>query len=105
MKPWSGASAPRRPGRGQRSQGVIDALPRGRAIINQRRDYPEIDAATNGDPTAGIPHLHRLRRFAPLTPRPSLPITAPDLRLRRRCFRRRQETGRHRRGGFDLERR
>ncbi len=38
-------------GRGQRSQGVIDALKA--ADINV--DYLEIDAATNADPTAGIP--------------------------------------------------
>jgi len=38
-------------GRGQRTQGVIDAL----KAANITVDYLEIDAATNADPTAGIP--------------------------------------------------
>ncbi len=38
-------------GRGQRSQGVIDAL----TAAGMNVDYLEIDAATNADPTAGIP--------------------------------------------------
>jgi len=38
-------------GRGQRSQGVIDALKAAKMNV----DYLEIDAATNSDPTAGIP--------------------------------------------------
>ncbi len=39
------------PGRGQRSQGVVDALKAAKMNV----DYLEIDAATNSDPTAGIP--------------------------------------------------
>jgi len=38
-------------GRGQRTQGVVDAL----KAANMTVDYLEIDAATNSDPTAGIP--------------------------------------------------
>ncbi len=38
-------------GRGQRSQGVIDAL----KAAGMNVDYLEIDAATNSDPSAGIP--------------------------------------------------
>ncbi len=39
------------PGRGQRTQGVIDAFD----AANLTVDYLEIDAATNSDPSAGIP--------------------------------------------------
>jgi len=38
-------------GRGQRTQGVVDALTAAGVTV----DYLEIDAATNADPTAGIP--------------------------------------------------
>ena len=38
-------------GRGQRTQGVVDALEAAGMTV----DYLEIDAATNADPTAGIP--------------------------------------------------
>ena len=39
------------PSRGERTQGVIDALEEGGLVV----DYLEIDSATNADPTAGIP--------------------------------------------------
>ena len=39
------------PGRGQRTKGVVDALEAAGLTV----DYLEIDAATNADPTAGIP--------------------------------------------------
>ena len=39
------------PSRGQRTQGVIDALKAGGLTV----DYNEIDAATNKDPAAGVP--------------------------------------------------
>jgi simple sugar transport system substrate-binding protein len=39
------------PGRGQRTQGIIDALKKSGLVI----DYNEIDNATNADPVAGVP--------------------------------------------------